>query len=102
MHELYVKGLERYEEKAKQAEAFLNKYNLTNPDEIFAASVRFVLGNPHVGTVCCSMRNFDELEKFVSLSGTRLTAAERNTLKAVPGPRSDNTSIMPSCCLTMP
>jgi predicted aldo/keto reductase-like oxidoreductase len=82
IHELYVKGLERYEEKAKRAETFLKKYNLTNPDEIIAASVRFVLGNPHVGTVCCSMLNFDDLERFVGLSGTRLTAADKTRLKA--------------------
>jgi len=82
VHKLYVKGLERYEEKVRQAKKFLEKYNLSNPDEIIRASVRFVLNNPHVGTVCCSMRNFDDLEKFVSLSGTRLTTGDQSKLLA--------------------
>lgn len=80
VHKLYVKGLERYEERSKQAKTFLDKHNLTNPDDIIRASVRFVLSNPNVGTVCCSMRNFDDLEKFVSLSGTRLTTGDQGKL----------------------
>jgi predicted aldo/keto reductase-like oxidoreductase len=82
INELYVKGLERYQEKAKKAEAFLQRHNLTNPEEIISASVRFVLSNPDVGTVCCSMRNFDDLERFVSLSGTRLTDDDPGKLLA--------------------
>jgi predicted aldo/keto reductase-like oxidoreductase len=82
VHKLYVKGLERYEIKAKRAKTFLERHNLSNQEEIIRASVRFVLNNPHVGTVCCSMRNFDDLEKFVDLSGTRLTAGDQKKLLA--------------------
>ena len=82
VNELYVDGLQRYQEKARRAEAFINKYQLSNPDEIRNAAVRFVLSNPHVHTVCCSMRNFDELEKYVNLSGKPLTPADAKLLGA--------------------
>lgn len=82
IHELYIEGLERYEKIAKQAETFLQEHNLSNPEDIIKASVRFVLNNPNVGTVCCSMRNFDDLERFVRLSGTQLTNADQKKLLA--------------------
>ncbi len=82
IHELYMKGLERFKEKAEKAEYFIEKYDLKNPDEIRDAAVRFVLSNPNVNTVCCSMKNFDDLERFVSLSGTTLSDPEKKKLAA--------------------
>jgi len=82
IHELYLKGLERFKKKAEKAEHFIKKYDLKNPDEIRDAAVRFVLSNPNVNTVCCSMKNFDDLERFVSLSGTRLSDMEKKKLAA--------------------
>lgn len=82
IHELYMKGLERYKEKAEKAEHFTQKYDLKNPDEIRDAAVRFVLSNPNVNTVCYSMKNFDDLERFVSLSGTTLSDLEKKKLVA--------------------
>lgn len=80
VHELYVEGLQRYQKKAERAEAFIKKYQLSNPDEIRSAAVRFVLSNPHVHTVCCSMKNFDDLEKYVGLSGKPLTPVDSSFL----------------------
>lgn len=82
VHELYVEGLRRYRKKMEKADAFIRKHNLSNPDEIRDAAVRFVLSNPHVHTVCCSMRNFDELEKYVNLSGKPLTGMDSRLLAA--------------------
>jgi predicted aldo/keto reductase-like oxidoreductase len=64
------------------ADHFVEKYDLKNPDEIKDAAVRFVLSNPNVSTVCCSMRSFDDLERFVRLSGTRLSDSEKKKLAA--------------------
>ena len=80
VNELYVKGLERYKKMAENAEGFIKRYNLSNPEEIRDAAIRFVLSEPDVNTVCCSMRHFEDLEKFVSLSGQRLSKKDRNLL----------------------
>jgi len=72
---LYAEGLSRYKEKFAAAEEFIKKHNLRNPEEIKAAAVRFVLGNPHVHTVCCLATTYTDLEGYLSLSGTRLDAS---------------------------
>jgi len=82
VNEFYLKGLERFKQKAEKAEGFIKKYNLKNPEEIRDASIRFVLDNPDVSTVCCSMKNFDDVERFVSLSGTGLSYVEKKKLTA--------------------
>ncbi|MFQ6108855.1 MAG: aldo/keto reductase [Candidatus Aminicenantales bacterium] len=82
IHELYLKGLERFKEKAEKAESFIKKHNLKNPEEIRDAAVRFVLSNPNVHTACCSMRNFDDLRSFVRLSGSGLDEEDKERLAA--------------------
>ncbi|MEN8154478.1 MAG: aldo/keto reductase [Acidobacteriota bacterium] len=74
---LYLEGLENYSKKAKIGEGFIKKYGLENPGEIRDAAIRFCLDNQNVGTVACSMRNFDHIEDFVKLSGTRLVKTEK-------------------------
>jgi predicted aldo/keto reductase-like oxidoreductase len=78
----FREGLDYYKDKADRAGEFIRKYELENPEEIKEAAVRFVLENPNVNTVCCSIRNFDELERFVGLSGTRLSDWEKTKLAA--------------------
>jgi predicted aldo/keto reductase-like oxidoreductase len=79
--EPYVTALlERVKGVADQAEGFKKKLNLTNTSEIGSAAYRFVLSNPDVNTVCCTIGNYDSLEMYVSLSGTKLTGAEAEKL----------------------
>jgi len=68
----YKDGLQRYKEKADRAEQFIKKYNLQNPEEIRAAAIKFVLSNPRVNTVCCSLQTYDEMERILPLSGQKL------------------------------
>ncbi len=78
---LYLEGLKNYKEKADRAQAFLKEHNLQDPAEIQQSALRFVLGNPNVSTVCFIARNFEELDRFLSVSGTRLSAAEKARLE---------------------
>jgi predicted aldo/keto reductase-like oxidoreductase len=80
VNEFFREGLERYKGMAARAEGFIEKYHLENPDEIKEAAIRFVLENPNVHTVCCSLTNFDELDRAIRLSGTRLSDWERSKL----------------------
>lgn len=68
----YKDGLQRYKEKTDRAEQFIKKYNLQNPEEIRAAAIKFVLSNPRVNTVCCSLQTYDEMERILALSGKKL------------------------------
>ncbi|MGB7296770.1 MAG: aldo/keto reductase [Candidatus Aminicenantales bacterium] len=77
---LYREGLARYKDIAERAETFIKKYNLQNPEEIKEASLRFVLGNPDIHTVCCSAKTYAEAEQFLRQSGSRLSAEDGLTL----------------------
>jgi predicted aldo/keto reductase-like oxidoreductase len=79
--EPYVTALlERVKKVADQTEGFKNKLNLTNTSEMKSAAYRFVLSNPHVNTVCCTIGNYDSLEAYVSLSGNKLSTPEEEKL----------------------
>lgn len=78
----YREGLKRFKDKFDKAEQFIAKYNLEKPEEIRAAAIRFVLSNPKVNTVCCSLQTFDEMERIIPLSGTTLTDLDRTKLAA--------------------
>jgi predicted aldo/keto reductase-like oxidoreductase len=78
----YTEGLKRYKDKVDRAEEFIRKHNLENQEEIQAAAVRFVLENPNVSTVCSIPRTYDELDRCLRLSGTRLTRMEEAKLTA--------------------
>jgi len=82
VHPLYADGLKRYKDKADRAEEFIKKYNLQSREEIQEAALRFVLENRNVGSVCFIARNYDELDRFLSVSGTRLSDFEKSNLAA--------------------
>jgi len=82
IHPLYKEGLKRFKDKADKAEQFINKYDLKNPDEIREAAIRFVLDNPNVNTVCCSLNNYDEMERVLPLSGSKFSDWDKAKLAA--------------------
>ena len=82
IHPLYQEGLKRFKDKADRAEQFIKKYDLKNPEEIRMAAIRFVLDNPNVNTVCCSLGTYDQMEQVLSLSGSKLSEWEKEKLAA--------------------
>lgn len=82
VHPLYKEGLVRFKKNLDKAEHFIKTHNLQNPDEIRAAAIKFVLANPNVNTVCCSIRTYDELDQIIGLSGTKLDDADKAILAA--------------------
>jgi predicted aldo/keto reductase-like oxidoreductase len=80
IHLLYKEGLTRFKDKLDKAERFIKKYDLKNPDEIREAAFRFVLANPNVNTVCCSLKNYDEMERVLRLSGSKYSDRDKATL----------------------
>jgi aryl-alcohol dehydrogenase-like predicted oxidoreductase len=65
IHPLYKEG--------DMAEQFIKKYDLKSPEEIREAAILFVLDNPNVNTVCCSLKTYDELDLILPLSGSKLS-----------------------------
>lgn len=59
-------------EKQKLGEEFLNSHNLNNISKT-SASVRFALDNPAVSSVIITFGSFEDIQEYVSLSGSKLT-----------------------------
>lgn len=74
------KYFSRLKEMAVRAESFMQTYNLKNPGEIRDAAIRFCLNNSDVNTICFEFDNFDHLESYLKLSGTRLSPSEKTKL----------------------
>jgi aryl-alcohol dehydrogenase-like predicted oxidoreductase len=80
--EVQRKNLTQMKEKVDQAALFMEKHGLETPSQIRDASIRFVLSNPDVSTVCISVANFNEKDEFLRLSGGRLSDKDRALLSA--------------------
>jgi predicted aldo/keto reductase-like oxidoreductase len=72
--------MDAFKERADMASEFMKKNNITDPREIRDAAVRFVLKNPHVSTVCINFRSFEDIDPFLKLSGSPMTAADEKKL----------------------
>lgn len=69
-----------FEDMVNRAQNYIQKNKLNNPKEISASALRFVLKNPDVHTVCCQMPNFDEMEHWLSLSGSGFLNIDKKKL----------------------
>jgi predicted aldo/keto reductase-like oxidoreductase len=74
--------LEQLKKTAAESDAFVKKYGLQRSSEIRAAALRFVLSNPNVSSALCRCDNFEDVEQFVPVSGTTLSAVDKRKLAA--------------------
>lgn len=78
--ERYKKMMEEYKAFTDQGNEFKKKYGLTGEAEVRDAAIKFVLNNPDVHSACPTLETFDDLNTYLPLSGTRLTAPEADML----------------------
>jgi predicted aldo/keto reductase-like oxidoreductase len=71
----------KYERQREEARPFLERHNLTTPSQIRDAAIRFVLDNPDTHSVCISFKNYDDVENYLALSGSRFTETDETRLK---------------------
>jgi predicted aldo/keto reductase-like oxidoreductase len=76
------KSMAQMEETAKQAQSFIEQHGLKTPAEIKTAALKFVLGDPRVHTLNLAFNTFDDVQNYVSLSGSGLAAGEKGLLAA--------------------
>lgn len=74
------KSLAQMEESFKQAEGFIQARGLKTPAEIKAAALKFVLGDPRVHTLNLAFNTFEDVQGYIALSGTGLSAGEKGLL----------------------
>jgi predicted aldo/keto reductase-like oxidoreductase len=72
----------KFKEKHANAAPFIKKYNLNNKAEIRDAAIRFVLSNQDVNSVVITFMNFEDIEDYLRLSGSRFTVLDKKKLTA--------------------
>jgi uncharacterized protein len=69
---LEQKDYEKKKRQMEQAGDFFRQYQLTDREKLERGAYQYILGNQDVSTICCRFRNFTDIEKYISLSGTSL------------------------------
>jgi len=59
---------------------FAERYGLRTADQLRFGSIQWVLQNPDAHTVCVSLNDFDNIDRVVALSGTRLSQSDEEFL----------------------
>ncbi len=73
--ERIVAWIEREKEATKEIRPFAEKHGATTNEELREVCLQWVLANPDMHTACMSLNTFEHVDRFVPLSGTRLSAA---------------------------
>jgi predicted aldo/keto reductase-like oxidoreductase len=60
---------------------FAARHGLRTHDQLRFGSIQWVLQNPDAHTVCISLNDFDNIDRVVALSGTKLTQADEELLE---------------------
>ena len=72
---------EKMEEQKPLVQAFVSEHGVKTQSELDKASIRWVLDNQDMHTICVAMPDFDRVDEILPLSGTQLTASNRRLLR---------------------
>ena len=81
--ENYRKVYDRILETQKKAESYLMQNNLADVNVRREAAIGFTLNNPAVNTVLITFKNFEDVDNYVQLSGTRLKNETASLIKSL-------------------
>jgi len=76
----YYAYLNRYKERAEKAKKFFKSYGAVTDKELVDAAIVYVLSNPQAHTVCLDVRNLEQVERFLALSGQKLELKQAGLL----------------------
>ncbi len=72
LSERYKIGYEKFKMQNEQAEAFFARYGISGAEKMKDGAIQFILSNNNVNTICTLLQNFEDIKKYIRLSGTRL------------------------------
>ena len=59
-----------------EAKPFMEKHGVTDREGLRMAAVQWVLSNPEMQTTCLRLTDFDTIDRFLRLSGTKMARAQ--------------------------
>jgi len=72
----------RREEAKEKTAPYVEEHGFGTEEDLHKWSVQWALANPGVHTACVSMSTFEDIDLYLPLSGTRLTARQEARLRA--------------------
>jgi len=79
-YEYYSRMLELANEKAALKEQFIAKHKLSNSYEIRNAAIKYVISNKNVSTAILGFQTYEDVKRFVGLSGSELERHDQGML----------------------
>jgi predicted aldo/keto reductase-like oxidoreductase len=67
-------------ERQKMGKSFIEEHKLEDNDAINKAAIHFVLSNEDAHSILITFRNYNDIDKYINLSGTKLSAREEALL----------------------
>jgi len=71
------------ENMTAEEKGFAERYGLRTADQLRFGSIQWVLQNPDAHTVCVSLNDFDNIDRVVAISGTRLSQPDEEMLNGL-------------------
>jgi len=72
---------DRQRETYERTRPFVERYGVETQEQLRLASIHWVMQNPDMHATCVSFNDFDNVDKVIPLSGTRLTPVEAQLLQ---------------------
>jgi aryl-alcohol dehydrogenase-like predicted oxidoreductase len=72
--------LQFWKENQDKARQFMQDHGLKDLKDAGPAAIRFVLDNPDVATAVLTVRTYEEMERILSLSGSKFSISDRRLL----------------------
>jgi len=69
------------QESVEKTVPFAKKYNLTSEEQLKLTSIRWVLQNPDMHSVCISFSEFTQIDQTTPLSGSQMSHSDRRLLQ---------------------
>jgi len=66
-----------------EQKSFAERHGLRTADQLRFGSIQWVLQNPDAHTVCVSLNDFDNIDRVVAISGTRLSQPDEEMLSSL-------------------
>ena len=77
----YQRWIDRQKEDQAKTIPYLEKFGVKTDEELAKVSVQWVLKNPDMHTICVGMKDFDTVERFISISGTKLSRMDSEFIR---------------------
>lgn len=80
-----IKRIQHWSKQQQEDEVktkpFLEKYGIKTDEQLYNASIQWILNNKDMQTICLALRDFDIIDRVIPLSGTKLSHSNSKFLK---------------------